>query len=102
MELAPMLRLVSYLLLMVFLITIVRGVIGILAKAFGEALRATNGRTAAPAAGQPPIAVAGELKKDPVCGTYTAAQAGLERTVGGQTFYFCSPECRDKFMARAS
>jgi len=41
----------------------------------------------------------GELKKDPVCGTYVAAGAGVTRQIQGQTFYFCSPECRDKYRA---
>jgi YHS domain-containing protein len=37
------------------------------------------------------------LKKDPVCGTFIAASTSLHKTVGGQTYYFCSAECRDKF-----
>ena len=41
----------------------------------------------------------GELKKDPVCGTYVAASAGLTHQIKGQTVYFCSKECRDKYRA---
>ena len=41
----------------------------------------------------------GELKKDPVCGTYVSASASLTRTVNGEVLYFCSPECRDKYRA---
>jgi YHS domain-containing protein len=40
----------------------------------------------------------GELKKDPVCGTYVSAAAGITRTVKGETLYFCSRECRDKYL----
>ena len=41
--------------------------------------------------------VGGELKKDPVCGTFVAAVGSVQQTVGKQTIYFCSEECRDKF-----
>ena len=41
----------------------------------------------------------GELKKDPVCGTYVAATAGISHQIKGQTVYFCSKECRDKYRA---
>ena len=41
----------------------------------------------------------GELKKDPVCGTYTAIASSVQQTIRGQTFYFCSPQCRDKYVA---
>ena len=39
----------------------------------------------------------GELKRDPVCGTYVAANTALTRTVGGKTIHFCSPACRDNY-----
>jgi YHS domain-containing protein len=42
---------------------------------------------------------AGELKKDPVCGTYVSADTALTRTVRGQLLHFCSPACRDKYAA---
>ena len=41
--------------------------------------------------------VGGELKKDPVCGTYVAALGSPSATVNGEVYYFCSPECRDKY-----
>lgn len=43
------------------------------------------------------VPAGGELKKDPVCGTYVSTAASLSRTVRGETVYFCSAECRDKF-----
>src|SRR3954468_23380816 len=50
--------------------------------------------------GQPPPSpspsAGGDLHKDPVCGTYVAAGAAVNRRVGGQTFYYCSETCRDK------
>jgi YHS domain-containing protein len=39
-----------------------------------------------------------ELKKDPVCGTYVSPATGFSRTVQGHMIYFCSKECRDKFV----
>jgi YHS domain-containing protein len=43
--------------------------------------------------------VGGELKKDPVCGTYVSVGASVTRTVDGQVLHFCSKECRDKYRA---
>jgi YHS domain-containing protein len=39
-----------------------------------------------------------ELKKDPVCGTYVSSATGVSRSVQGHMIYFCSKECRDKFV----
>jgi len=39
----------------------------------------------------------GELKKDPVCGTYVAATAAVTRKVDGEILHFCSTACRDKY-----
>jgi YHS domain-containing protein len=41
----------------------------------------------------------GELKKDPVCGTYVSPSVSVSRKVDGQLVYFCSNECRDKYHA---
>jgi len=49
--------------------------------------------------GQKQSQAGGELKKDPVCGTYVAASTGITRQIQGQTLYFCSAECRDKYLA---
>jgi len=45
---------------------------------------------------QAPAASAGELHKDPVCGTYVAESAAVKKQIGGQTFYYCSEDCRNK------
>ena len=42
---------------------------------------------------------AAELKKDPVCGTYVSAASGFTRTVNGAMVWFCSKECRDRYLA---
>lgn len=95
-----MFRLISYLFLMVILITIVRNVIGFLARLFVRAMQASNARQTPPPPASMPLT--GELKKDPVCGTYTAAASSIQETVAGRTFYFCSAECRDKFALQTT
>lgn len=39
----------------------------------------------------------GELKQDPVCGTFVATSSSIQKTVNGELIYFCSAACRDKF-----
>jgi len=46
----------------------------------------------------PPVPAGGELKKDPVCGTYVSTATSLTRTVHGQVVHFCSKECRDRYQ----
>jgi len=49
---------------------------------------------------QPPaVHSGGELKKDPVCGTYVSTTASIARTENGEVLYFCSKECSDKYRA---
>ena len=43
------------------------------------------------------VSAGGELKKDPVCGTYVSAATSLSRNVNGGVVYFCSKECRDRY-----
>ena len=52
-----------------------------------------------PPQGAPHVVAGGELKKDPVCGTYVSTGASVTRTVNGQVLHFCSKECRDKYRA---
>ena len=53
-----------------------------------------------PSASREPMVVSGgELKKDPVCGTYVSAALSVTSTVNGQLMHFCSKECRDKYRA---
>ena len=52
-----------------------------------------------PPPSQPDVVAGGELKKDPVCGTYVSTGASVTRTVNGQLLHFCSKECRDKYRA---
>jgi uncharacterized protein len=42
------------------------------------------------------------MKQDPQCGTWLPASQALTATVAGETRFFCSPECRDKFRQTRS
>ena len=39
----------------------------------------------------------GQLRKDPVCGTFGAASAPCSQIADGITQYFCSKACADRF-----
>lgn len=41
---------------------------------------------------------AGEMVKDPACGTYVSADSDIRVRVGETVHRFCSYECRDKFV----
>jgi len=93
-----MLRFLAYLIVSLLLISVLRSVIGIVLKGFGD-LFGPPRRASGPAVGQPPnFPTGGELKKDPVCGTYIAISTAVQKTVAGETYYFCSTGCRDKFL----
>jgi YHS domain-containing protein len=89
-----MFRVIFYLLVVVFLITIVRSVAGVLGRALSSFVSPTPQQTP-----RPQVPLSGELKKDPACGTYISAASSIQKTVDGETYHFCSPECRDKFVA---
>lgn len=40
-----------------------------------------------------------ELVKDPYCDTYVPIGDAIADTIGGETVYFCSRECRDAYRA---
>jgi YHS domain-containing protein len=96
-----MFRWIAELLVAVFLITILRSVIGVVMKILGNVFGGPQNNSQSP--GQNPrradVPAGGELKKDPVCGTFIAAATSLQKRVGGEMYYFCSADCRDKFKA---
>jgi YHS domain-containing protein len=92
-----MFRALVYLLSLVFIITVVRMVLGVIAKGMGELLGG-GARQAGTGARRPEVPMGGELKRDPVCGTYVPAATAVKKTVsGGEVVYFCSTECRDRY-----
>jgi YHS domain-containing protein len=94
-----MIRTIVFLLIGIFLITVVRMLAGVVLKGFSDAMRDSSASGGAGAAQprRPDPPVTGELKRDPVCGTFVPMSTQFQKTVGGETKYFCSAECRDKF-----
>lgn len=48
---------------------------------------------------QPPAAVR-TLYRDPLCGTYVAEDIAFRLGEGEKTLYFCSEQCRMRYIAR--
>ena len=96
-----MFRLLGYLILTIFGITIIRMVIGILGKLFASSV---SGDAAKPhqQARRAQVPPGGVLQKDPVCGTFVPEQGARKLTAGGETHYFCSDECLKKFRESKS
>ena len=92
-----MFRAILYLIIVIFLITFVRMVIGLIVRTMGEMMRSEA--PASPSApGRPPaVPVSGELKRDPVCGTFVPVSTTYRKTVNGEQYHFCSAACRDKY-----
>ena len=86
-------RLIFYVVVGVIILTLLRSVLEVVGKAFSSGASPP----AAPSAGGPRGQEAQSLKKDPVCGTFVSTATSIQKTKGGETYYFCSAECRDKF-----
>jgi YHS domain-containing protein len=90
-------RAVLYLLASIFLITLIRAIMGIILKGFGELFSPKPSSSPA----RPSVATEGaepqSLKKDPVCGTFVVSATPHRKTLNGTPYYFCSADCRDKF-----
>lgn len=84
-----MFRILFYLIFGILLISVLRGVIGFIASLFTNATVGPERR--------PPAPSQEALKKDPVCGTFVAPSTAVRKDKDGQTYFFCSPACRDKF-----
>jgi YHS domain-containing protein len=90
-----MVRALAYLIATVLAISVVRSIIGIVLKGFADLFHPAAPQQKGPRV--PVVPAGGELKKDPVCGTFISTATAMHKRVGGETYYFCSTECRDKF-----
>jgi YHS domain-containing protein len=77
------------------LLLIVRSVIVGLVRAFKETAQTATTPPAPTSPGE--LQSAGELRKDPVCETYISIPSPWAKLVKGETVYFCSKECRDRW-----
>lgn len=90
-----MTKLVLFVFAAVLVLGVLRAVIRILLKGVADLFKdSTQPSPRRPASSLPRSAA---LKKDPVCGTFIDPATAMQKTVKGQTYYFCSAECRDKF-----
>jgi YHS domain-containing protein len=95
-----MFRVIFEFLMTLVVIFFVRAVLRTIFKGFGDMMR-SNGQPERPNIEHPSVPLSGELKKDPSCGTYISAATSIKEKVGGETFHFCSKECRDKYASLA-
>jgi len=90
-----MFRLVFRLLLLLVFIAFIRYVIATIARAFSETMRSQS--PGPPDQQVPKSELGGELKQDPVCGTFVPIASSVKKTVNGELVHFCSVACRDKY-----
>lgn len=90
---------ILWLIAFIVVVGVARSVLRIVFKGFADMFNpdASQGQGSGTGAKSTHLPTSDALKKDPVCGTFIAASTSLHKTVGGQTYYFCSAECRDKF-----
>lgn len=43
-----------------------------------------------------------QMARDPICGTFVVPQRSIVLAQGGETLYFCSTTCRDRYLAHGS
>ena len=84
----------------ILLISVVRAIVGAVLKGFADLMGTGSNSSAAQTAPRPPeVSMGGDLKKDPVCGTFVATSTSIKKTVDGTVLHFCSTACRDKYPA---
>jgi YHS domain-containing protein len=95
-------RVLFYLIAVVLILGAARALVGVLRKGLGE-LFSNSDSNRGPSPQAPPradqVQLGGELKKDPVCGTFISTATSIKKSVGGQTLHFCSKECAEKYRA---
>jgi YHS domain-containing protein len=96
-----MIRALIFAILGLFVISIIRLLTTTVAKNMGDLFQDGKTPNQKPNGAPPPSAGGGSLKRDPVCGTYIPADLSVRKSVNGEVLYFCSPECRDKYVAQA-
>jgi len=94
-------RTIYYLLVLVLVITALRYVIGSVARALHGFLASTGSNPSGTKQASGPRE-AGELKRDPVCGTFVPVTSSVTETIGGEVVHFCSVACRDRYKHTAA
>ena len=90
-----MFRLLFRFLILVVLIALIRYLFAVVSRAISQTFNphTPSRASSAPSSGN----LGGELKQDPVCGTYVSTQTSVKKTINGELVHFCSSDCPDKF-----
>ncbi len=92
-------RFLGLLLAFLFVVPLLRSILGLLARAFSSFAFGGDKQQAGVNPKTPRVPASGVLRKDPVCGTYVSEALAVKRVAGGETFFYCSEECRQKHLA---
>jgi YHS domain-containing protein len=82
-----------------FWILVVSWVVRLLGRTVSQ--MGTAGSEPRPNVDVPTDAVSRKLVRDPVCGIHLSEGLALPFEQGNETIYFCSAECRDKYLKGA-
>jgi len=82
-------------LLIVFVIALIRYLLTAIGR--GVASYKKSGSTPGSSRSARAAKQGGELRQDPVCGTFVAVSTSVKQNVDGKIVHFCSTECRDKY-----
>ena len=93
-----MLRAVLFIIISLVLVTFLRMVVGLILNTMKGMMNSADVPPGTAGPTRPPtVPLSGELKKDPVCGTFVPVSTSFHKTVKGEAYHFCSAECRDKY-----
>jgi YHS domain-containing protein len=99
-----MLRTVVFILALIILVPVIRGVLGVLYRmllGWAGTGSATRAQTQRPPSGPPPAPGPSTLRRDPVCGAYVSEDIAVTQRTNNATLFFCSTACRDKYNKQA-
>jgi YHS domain-containing protein len=95
-----MFRAIFEFIILILVSLVARSLLSSVMKGFGAAAsNAFQQQQQQPPAPPKDIPQAGELHKDPVCGTYVSESTSFRRQISGKTIYYCSDVCRQKHAA---
>ena len=83
-----------------FLLLLLLVVRAIIARIFGTR-RKSSGNRSRGRWNRARATVRGRMVKDPQCGIYVATDLAVRTHTKDENLYFCSEECRDKFLRRS-
>ncbi len=92
-----MIRALLYSLIGLLALAFMRMAMGVIMKGAGDLFNSPPEESAG-ATNMPPAG--GELKRDPVCGTYVPATTKFTAQASGHAYYYCSKDCRDKHSVK--